>query len=210
LTRAEKLSPVQALLIPAFATTDGVKLGGLTGGYINRDLGRPVQLRFGYKKIDAGDSTFDQMSIDGKSALVDTSQVEGDQPPPKAPFKLTVLSEFKRTFDRSKQFKAGAALEQTVNSWLTVGATLEYARSMPDDEDVVEAAVPGVGATIAWANSFETSFDYVFKNDVDGEDDYSLTVAQPITKAGARGPLLFLLGVGKHRTIFTTIVVPFR
>jgi hypothetical protein len=192
-------------VIPGLAWADGLNIQGLTAAYINQRQKLPFQLRGGVKRIDIGDTTRQQFAFEGKVLAVNAATSETDT----TQTRLTFVGEYKRTQDVSRRLRGGVALEQTVRAF-TFGANAEYVNAKVDGQQVsVDAVIPSVGVTYAWDNSLETSFDYAFDNDVDGEDDYSFTVAHPIKKT-SRGAAVLVFGVGKHRAMFASLVLPVR
>jgi hypothetical protein len=192
------------LVLPSFVSTDGLRIAGGTFGVIAKSLPRPVQVRFAVRRqafAEGDDRT--QIGIDAKSALLSASSS-----------KLTVLGEAKRTLETSRKLKAGVAFEHTIAQKLTFGAEVDYLNSKRAGADKGTGDLaPAVGVSYAWTDALETSFDYAFENDVDGDSDFSFTIAHvlvPPPANGRRGPAVLVFGAGKGRTIFATMILSFN
>jgi hypothetical protein len=183
------------LFLPSYVSSEGLRLpGGAFGLVVKSKI--PVQLRVGYKRQDFTESADrNQFAVDGKSSIVSGGATN-----------VALLAEYRRTPKFSQKYKVGAAIEHTFVEKLTVGASVDYLRALPNDGSSTGDVAPAVGISFSW-DALETSVDYAFKNDVDGEDDYSFTLSHKLVDASAtgRGPVLLVFGVGKGRTIFGTL-----
>lgn len=190
------------LVLPSFVSADGLRIGGGTFGVVKPISSiQKVQLRAGYKRIHLTDgSEHNQVSVDAKDTLL-IAEVN----------RVAVLGEFKKTVDSSQKYKVGIAYERTVANKLTLGGGVDYLTAKLDGSDSTGDVAPVIGASYSWTDHFETSVDYAFENDVDGASDYSFTVTSLIAgENGHRGDTLLVFGAGKGRTVFGTVVIPFR
>jgi hypothetical protein len=192
------------LAVPTFTWADGLRLGGANVGVIATQLPRPVQVRAGFRHLDVeGGDDRTQFIIDGKSPVVSTP----------AGTAITLVGEYRRTVDVSRQYRVGGSLEQSIGA-LTLAGNLEYVNARRGTAAAIGDVAPSVGVSYGWANTLQTSFDYAFTNDVDADDDYSFTMAHTMVNENAdgrgRGNVTFVFGVTRDRTVYTSVVVPFR
>jgi hypothetical protein len=198
---SETLPPVKFLLIPSFVHSDGVNIGGLTAGYINRSSDEhPFQVRLSYKRINLRNADDrDRFGVDGKVQLLNRNLTT-----------LTLVGDYGRVRRSSRRYKLGLAAEQGLGDQLTLGLNLDYLRNKRDGGASESDVATSAGLSYALNDRTEVSLDYALKNDVDGEDDYSLTLARQLTQPSKRGPATLVLGVAKHGTIFASLVTRFR
>ena len=194
--RPDERDPDVFAFIPAVTWASGANIGGATAAYVsNAFKGHPIQVRGGYRRLDFGGAeNRDLVSLDSKMAFVNMAGV-----------RVAGYGEMRRVLDTSRQVKIGAAAEVTVRDRATLAANLDYVNAKPDEEEGTKALIPGLGFAFAWSNVTETSIDYTFNNDVDGDYDISFTLSQQLWGPAHR-PLSLSFGIARHRTIFITAV----
>jgi hypothetical protein len=87
---------------------------------------------------------------------------------------------------------------------LTLTANAGFAVAEPKTGESVDDIKLGAGLSYDLRDNIGFSLDYTLDNDVDGEDDYSLSIYQAL---GDDGELVY--GAGKHGVIFASYKLNF-
>jgi len=194
------------LLIPSAVSADGLAALGATVGFINvsRFSSLPFQFTAGYRRLALTDADdHDRIALDGKIRVLKRNTIAGRTT------SVSVLGGFERTLGLESDFEATAALEQaldTIGAW-SLGVTTSLLHSRVDEANATTAFGAAAGIVYAIGDQTEFDLDYQFKNGIDGEDDYSFTVVQLLTKVEARTGMSLVVGVSKHRTVYATVVL---
>jgi hypothetical protein len=194
------------LLIPGIVFADGANVYGASLGYINRTLfkDRALQAKVGYKVTDF--EAEEAESSDKFTAQLKVGLLRADTKVLGIPTAMSLVEDFGRTPERATTNDLALASEFTVLPKLNLaaGVNVSYTLVSPDEGESVSdvTILPG----IVWGGipSTELSADYEFKNDVNGEDNWSFSVYRALFKKRVSGNAL--LGVAKHGTVFANLI----
>lgn len=194
------------LLTPSAVAVEGVMVYGATVGFINRSLitNVPFQLRAGYRRLDIqGADARNRANVNAKVRLDPISKLFGTNTT------VALIGDLTHTADVSNRYEAALALEHSITPKLTLGLNGSYVQLDPEAGEGEDALIAAPGVVYAITDRTEFSLDYLFDNEVDGEDDYSFTVSQLLSNPTLPRRASLVFGAGKHRTVFATFVFVF-
>jgi hypothetical protein len=178
-----KQQPVTYLISPLYLKSNGIWLGLIDGAAIfPTAIPLRADLTYTYIKPDAGDS-INSYTGTLRATVLSKEKVGG----------LTVLGSYTNTKDVNNKTQFGAIGEYDFKGTpFSVSGDVRWVRSSRDKSDDI---VPKISGALDYSKC-TLSADYTFKNDVDGETDYSGEVD---IKTGAG---ILIIGGGKHSTFF--------
>jgi hypothetical protein len=187
--------PAYGLLAsPVIVDRKGAFISGLTAG-VTRSGRYPVQVKASYKQIsmDGGGDDRDKLGASVKLGLLATRSI-----------KLGVNGDYGRVRRRSGRFDGVLAAEAPLGKGVAVTANVGVTTFRPRDGSRQSGLLAGAGLSYE-RNAVTVGVDYSFKNDVDEEDDYSLSFTHLLSPISSS----LTVGVGKHGLVRVAYLVRF-
>lgn len=193
----------RVILTPSSVAAEDLLAYGANAALSTQVASVPSQFRLGYRRMSIeGADDLDRLTGQAKFRVVPARNLLGRTT------SVSVSGDFSRTFEVADRFDANIAVERAIDRGekLTLGLTGGYSIRDSEAGARLEDATVATGAIFALRRETELGIDYAFKNDIDGEDDYSLSVTQVLTPVGAPVTTNLVIGAGKHRVVFLTLV----
>jgi hypothetical protein len=189
---------------PLFVDFDGGSLLGGTLGYKD-DWGKPIQLKFSYNRISvdgAGDAA-EQLAGNFKVEFWTTADQR---------LTMSAIADYKHT-DKVENVKGTLAAEylawqsKTSARKIIPLVNLSWARRAPDGADSVKAAQVSMGVLTFLTSSVLVNAEYVFENDIAGDDSYALTAILVLPAELHKAKVI--TGYEKGDSVFVNLSFPF-
>jgi hypothetical protein len=160
----------------------------IQGSYFHGELDED---EFGFGP--GGDDDFDGGEVNGKYVLWQPAN-------PKLPV-ISIVGAWITFGDLGDRYDALIAIDQCITPRLYFTANLGYAWLDSDFAECEEDFAAGVGLTYVIRQNLSISADYLFDNDVEGEDTWSVAAIWAINHTWA-----LRVGGGKHDLVFGNLI----
>lgn len=193
----------QILVTPSYLSAEGTTMYGGTLGYVSRGAIHvwPFQVRVSAKNVEVVSRSHFRYGGDLKVTLFPKQKI----------VKASARAAFQKTVSVATRQDYVLALERVClrsqGNTVSIGASTAYLVSHPAAGGSVTAGKVAFGSTLSFGTTTEVSLDYSFKNDVEGADDFSFTLAQ--TLSGFSFNPTLALAAGKHRVVALNLVLAF-
>ena len=159
----------------------------------------PVQAKVSYRSIrpEAGEDA-ERLDLQGKLSAPDVALFRGS-------LSTSLVGDYKRTIRTKTRFEYKLANSFQLVPQISIDSELAYLRSKPDSQSAVEdfRFTPGLSVTAPF--KIELGAGYAFVNDVDTEDDWSISIGRSFEMQRTRFKPYF--EIGKHgATLFNVSV----
>jgi hypothetical protein len=177
----------QFLVLPLFADSDAATVRQLNGGILYGTT-KPVRMTLTYSRVSPDGGPSRLQSYGGALKWKGWSK--------KDVYALTVIGAYSDTRDSSTKAQIGLVDEFHLVRSLTGGIDLRWVSKSGTSPS--RDFVPQATLAYTFRSNVIVGTNYVFKSDVDRQNDYGAELQLPSQIPAAKGT--FIVGLGKHRT----------